>query len=53
MMADAQTSGGLLISVPEELSSKLILDLKKERCLTYNIIGKIIKKDNKSIYVKE
>lgn len=53
MMADAQTSGGLLISVPEELSSKLILDLEKEGCLAYSIIGKIIKKDNKSIYVME
>ena len=52
MIADAQTSGGLLISVPERLSAKLISDLKDEKCLAYSIIGKIIKKQDKSIYIK-
>ena len=52
MIADAQTSGGLLISIPKELSKKLISDLKSENCLEYTIVGKIIKKQNKSIYIK-
>jgi len=51
MLADSQTSGGLLISVPEEFSKELISDLKDQKCLTYNIVGKIIKKQNKSIYI--
>ena len=41
IMADAQTSGGLLISVSIEESKKLIEELKKQKCLAYSIIGKM------------
>ena len=52
MIADAQTSGGLLISVPEKNSQDLISNLQEEQSLTYNIIGTIIEKKDKSIYVQ-
>ena len=51
MIADAQTSGGLLISIPEKDSQKFIEKLKNEGCLSYNIIGTIKNKKHKSIYV--
>ena len=44
MLADAQTSGGLLISVPYKNSKSLIKELKKEKCITSHIIGKIVEK---------
>ena len=52
MLADAQTSGGLLISIPKESSNKLIVDLESENCLEYSVIGEIIEKRNKSIYIE-
>ena len=51
MLADAQTSGGLLISIPEKDSQKFIEKLKDEGCLSYNIIGTIKNKKHKPIYV--
>ena len=51
VIADAQTSGGLLISVSEKYSQNLISNLKNEGCLTYDIIGRIINKKNKSVYI--
>jgi len=45
MLADAQTSGGLLISVSPENSKKLIEELKKEKCLINKKIGKIVAKE--------
>ena len=51
MLADAQTSGGLLISVSKDQSQDFIEKLKDQGCLSYNIIGKIKDKKNKSIYV--
>jgi len=38
---DAQTSGGLLISVSKEKKDDLLDNLKKQKCLSYSIIGKI------------
>jgi len=51
MIADAQTSGGLLISVPEKYSKNLITNLKSQNCLTTAIVGIIARKKNQSIYV--
>tara|TARA_S200000501_G_scaffold376121_1_gene430055 strand:- start:1471 stop:2238 length:768 start_codon:yes stop_codon:yes gene_type:complete len=52
MLADAQTSGGLLISIPSENSKKLIQNLKENKTLSYEVIGQIYKKAEKSIYVQ-
>ena len=53
MLADAQTSGGLLISVPYKNSQKLIKELEKEKCLTNQIIGTIVeKKSTETIEIK-
>mgnify|MGYP001315242957 CR=1 FL=1 len=46
IMCDAQTSGGLLMSVSEKNTSLLIEELKKQQCLTANIIGNISKKES-------
>tara|TARA_Y100001936_G_C16016697_1_gene636897 strand:- start:378 stop:1151 length:774 start_codon:yes stop_codon:yes gene_type:complete len=43
---DAQTSGGLLISVSENKKEDLINNLKKEKCLSYSVIGTIVKKES-------
>ena len=51
MIADAQTSGGLLISIPEKESQSFIEKLKNQGCLSHNVIGLITAKKNKSIYV--
>jgi len=51
MIADAQTSGGLLISTPEEKIQNLINELKNQGCLSYDVIGIIKNKNKKSIYV--
>ena len=52
MLADAQTSGGLLISIPNENSNKLIENLKENKTLSYEVIGKVYKKAEKRIYVQ-
>ena len=46
IMCDAQTSGGLLISVSKENTDYLIEELKKQKCLTTSIIGNISKKES-------
>ena len=52
MLADAQTSGGLLISVPEEKHKELIKELKDGPSLSTSIIGKIYNPAEYRIYVK-
>ena len=52
MLADAQTSGGLLISVPESKSTDLINLLKQKKVLSSMVIGKIYNPADFSIYVK-
>jgi selenide,water dikinase len=47
ILCDAQTSGGLLISVPEEKSSILLDSLSKVGTLSHAVIGKIVD-DNES-----
>jgi len=49
IMCDAQTSGGLLISVSKENTDYLIEELKKQKCLTASIIGNISKKESKHL----
>jgi len=49
MLADAQTSGGLLISVPYKNSKALIKELENQKCLVSQIIGKIVDKDSKEL----
>jgi len=52
ILADAQTSGGLLISCPSDDAHKLITELKNSGINTAEIIGKVIKKGNGKIFVK-
>jgi len=41
---DAQTSGGLLISVPSAKSRKLVSELKKRGAPAARVVGEVIKK---------
>ena len=50
ILADAQTSGGLLISCPEKDSEKLLKDLNLSKKFHSKIIGKFIPKKAKNIY---
>jgi selenophosphate synthase len=45
MLADAQTSGGLLISVSQDKVESLMKALKSNGTLASHIIGEIISKD--------
>ncbi len=51
LMADAQTSGGLLISVPREKAETLQNSLQENNCLASSMIGEIYNPDEVSIYV--
>jgi len=50
-LADAQTSGGLLIALPEIHAGKLLKDLRDQGCSKSAIIGSIIERSSKSIYI--
>lgn len=52
VMYDPQTSGGLLISVPEGHSERLMEELRKVNRVDFNLIGKIKEKGKYSIEVK-
>ena len=51
IMADAQTSGGLLISVPKHKAISLQTLLQKYNCLSNNIIGEVYAPDTLPIYI--
>lgn len=51
IMYDPQTSGGLLISVPEELSEKLMEELRIRNKTDFNIVGKVKEKGEFAIEV--
>jgi len=51
LMADAQTSGGLLISVAKDKAKELQKKLNENGCLTNSIIGKIYNAAEFPIYV--
>ncbi len=51
LLADAQTSGGLLISLPAEKAEKYITKFNELSKIKAVVIGKIIKKSNLNIYL--
>ena len=51
ILADAQTSGGLLISVPQEKADELVKILNINKCLSSSIIGKVYNPAESTIYV--
>jgi len=51
ILCDAQTSGGLLVSVPEESAQIILKQLYKVGIQKAEIIGKIINKDSQFIKV--
>ncbi len=51
ILSDAQTSGGLLISVCEEKAEDLLIALKDNNTLTSSIIGRVYNSAEKDIYV--
>lgn len=53
MLADAQTSGGLLISVPQERKDALLLELKQNRVTSAKQIGNISQVGNGEIHVSK
>ena len=52
MLADAQTSGGLLIAVDESHCEKLIKKINSNSDISAKCIGRIKTKKSKSIYIK-
>lgn len=50
LMCDPQTSGGLLISLPEDKTDALISDLKR-RGITGTIIGEVTKRDDYAVQI--
>ncbi len=51
IMFDAQTSGGLLISVPEVKADMLCSKLKEKGALTYAVVGEVCERGDVSIIV--
>ncbi|MCD4745001.1 MAG: selenide, water dikinase SelD [Bacteroidales bacterium] len=52
ILADAQTSGGLLISLPFEFKDQILNDLHKKGITDSSFIGRFTKNGNGEIYVK-
>jgi len=50
---DAQTSGGLLMSVPEDLAEKVISDLYKGELISSNIIGEVSNYEKHFLLLKD
>jgi len=50
---DAQTSGGLLMSVPEELAEKVISDLYKGGLISSNVIGEVSNYEKHFLLLKD
>jgi selenide,water dikinase len=51
VLFDAQTSGGLLISVPKGKAEMLCAKLKERGALTYDIVGEVRERVDVSIIV--
>ena len=49
LISDAQTSGGLLISVNKSKSEQLIHKLKEYDCISHSIIGSIHNTENSNL----
>ncbi len=52
MLADAQTSGGLLIAVSPDSATKLLDELKKNCRYSPAVLGKLYRSAEKKIYIK-
>jgi selenide,water dikinase len=52
ILADAQTSGGLLIAAPESSRDELVAALKRERTLAAAVIGRVRSGEPGSITVR-
>ncbi len=50
-LADAQTSGGLLISVPEPEAKSLLSAIRQAGCSDAEIIGELINLSDHSLYI--
>ena len=53
VLADAQTSGGMLISVPEERSEQLVNSLVANQTLYSEVVGKVLKSSTPGIVTIE
>jgi selenide,water dikinase len=51
VLFDAQTSGGLLISIPKGKAEILCTKLKEKRALTYDVVGEVRERGDVSIVV--
>jgi selenide,water dikinase len=51
ILADAQTSGGLLVSVSQEKADELVETLNINNCLSSSIIGKVYNPTKSTIYI--
>ena len=51
LVADAQTSGGMLISAPKEKADQMLADLIGAGYPFAAVIGEVVKKSDKSVYV--
>ncbi|UMZ72893.1 Selenide, water dikinase [Natranaerofaba carboxydovora] len=52
IIADAITSGGLLIAINEDECDQLINKLKEQGCLSTEVVGKVLEKDKCEIKIK-
>jgi len=52
LLADSQTSGGLLISIPAEEAENYLMEVREAGCQEAEIIGEIMKKSDKHIHVR-
>jgi selenide,water dikinase len=50
---DAQTSGGLLISVPAEQADFLVANLKARGAAAASIIGEVLPREEEALVVRE
>lgn len=44
MFCDAQTSGGLLVAIPENFKDQVLLELKAQGVVNATVIGRIMEK---------
>ena len=51
ILFDPQTSGGLLLSIPEDLADQALKDLQSAGCQDAAVIGQVISDDSEKIYI--
>jgi selenide,water dikinase len=52
LVLDAQTSGGMLITVKPEDSDSMIKELKESGYSESCVVGEIVERGEKSVYIK-